>query len=247
MELTPLAAYDTLRFTLQLDERLRAAQERLSSEKGLANEKRWLDDAETLLNPIVTALPSVLDAARHLPELDDVRGDYVDALQARYADALEKLVAGITFHAGGRAPILEALFPNVKLTSAQRKAAFPAVASFFAELERRLSTAYVTRIMKEPEMAFAPPVVAALKEAFHALEACFSTTALPESVAQKARAELLALGEEAGLRAQQVRLLAQAALLPLDGAFEASGLGQKPRKSRTRDVADRAGGEDQAA
>jgi hypothetical protein len=237
MELTPLVAYDLVRFAEGFHQRLAAAKERLLTTPGLEQEKRWMASALDLIAPLLDEAPPTLEGARSLPELTDVREDFVEELQNRWVDALERLLAGITYHAGARAPVVEALFPHQKF-SALRRASRATASAYWLELERRLKSTYVQRMMKEPELSFAPEAVQAVQDARCALESCFSPPAPEAPAAQTARRALVELGAKLQGLTQQARLLAQAALLPLGGAFEISGLSGKPKKRATMSAGD---------
>jgi hypothetical protein len=170
-----------------------------------------------------------LEKVRDLPELSDVRADFAEAQQDAWVDALEKLLAGITFHAGSRAPVIEALFPHQKFP-ALRRATLETAAPFQAELERRLKTSYVTRTMGQDDFAFAQPVIDQITQAWAGWQACFQPSELSEEDAAPLRIELLGAAERLDRVIRQARLLAEAALLPVEGAFEAESLHQKPRK-----------------
>ncbi len=229
MSLSPLEAYDLIRFSAQLDERLTAAVAELEKKRGLKAEKEWLACAIALLRAAREPSQGLVEKARGLPGLEDVRDELGGVFQGLWVDALERLLAGITFHAGPRSPVIEAIFPNQKLP-ALRKASREAALEFAKELERRMKTAYATRMFAEPSFAFALPVLEQLKNAFEQWLAVYSGENMPEEQAAGVRKELVAAAKRLELAARQAKLLAEAALAPCGELFEELGLAAKPKK-----------------
>jgi hypothetical protein len=223
-----LDAYELVRFAPTFRDRLERARDRLDKGPDLAAERGWIDAA---LERVAAADPgqALLERVRELPELTDVRADFAEAQQNAWVDALEKLLAGITFHAGSRSPLIEALFASQKLP-ALRRASLETAAPFAAELDRKLKTSYVTRILAQEEFAFAPPVLEQIERAWAGWQACFIPSTLSEEDAAPLRQALLDAASGLDRAIRQARLLAEAALLPLDGAFEEEALHQKPRR-----------------
>jgi hypothetical protein len=234
--LSALEAFDIIRFGSQLGERLDQARAELEGKRGHEREKGWMATAEELVAEVLKDAPALLERARSLPELADTRAELAEVEQGHWVDALEKVLAGITFHAGSRAPLIEALFPHQKFP-ALRRATREQVQQYGTELERRLKTGYVTRMFGQDEYAFIRPVVENVSRAYLGWKAVFETPSLGEEEARPLRAELVAQGTTLDLALQQARLLAQAALVPLDGAFEAAGLAARPKR-RTRTSSD---------
>ncbi|MEN9799410.1 MAG: hypothetical protein RL653_3106 [Pseudomonadota bacterium] len=224
-----LDAYEALKHAELLHGRLVAAREAVARARKIGREKDWLTVAVDLLGVELEGIRRVLESTRMLPDLVDVRLEFAGTLQQRWVDALEKLVAGVTYHAGSRAPLLEALLPHVKFPQL-RKCNREAVAAYQADFEKRLKLSYVQRMFGEPAYAFAPPCVETVRAAFADWNGNFSGESIPSEQAAPLREELCALGERVGMLAAQARLLAEAALLPLPGVFEEHGLGVKPRK-----------------
>src|SRR5690242_6810826 len=133
-----LDAYELVRFAPLCKERLERAADRLAKDASLTVEQRWLGSA---LERVVGAdpEPGLLEKVRDLPELTDVRADFAEGQQDAWVDALEKLLAGITFHAGSRSPVIEALFGSQKLASL-RRASLETARPFAADFERKLKS-----------------------------------------------------------------------------------------------------------
>jgi hypothetical protein len=233
MLLSTLEAYDLVRFAEVFDARLATAEELLASRTGLEREKEWLTTALSLVRAERAPAASILERVRDLPELDEVREEYAAIQQNLWVDALEKLHAGITFCSGSRAPVIEALFPHLKFPQL-RRASREAVQEFTAAYERRLKSAYVSRILAREDFAFVHPVVSQVATAYAIWQSCFQPSQLPEERAIPLRQELIALGKRLDVALRQARLLAEAALVPIPEAFESAGLSARPRKRSGR-------------
>ncbi|MBS1149967.1 MAG: hypothetical protein H6Q89_1665 [Myxococcaceae bacterium] len=224
-----LESYDAVAFTSVLDERLTAATARLAKARGLAEEKVWLEAAVARLAETRAPYLELLQKAARLPELEVVRSAQILELQNVAIDAVERLQAGITFHTGSRMPLLDSLFGKLKFATL-RRAESAEFEKFCVDFEKRLNTQYAKRLLVTPAFEFAVPVIEQVRAAFTGWRASITPEPLPEG---EAAALIEALRAAAGLIEQplrQVRLLAEAALTPLSGAFEESGLGAKPKK-----------------
>ena len=233
MSPSPLEAYDVIRHSALLSERLAAAQAELEKKRGLKAEKEWLRAAGDLLGAAREPSQGIIERARGLPGLEEARDELGAVSQGLWVDALERLLAGITFHAGPRAPVIEAVFPHAKLP-ALRKASREAALGFAEDLERRMKTSYVTRTFAEPAFAFALPVLDQLASAFAQWQAVYSGEDMPEPQAAEVLKELLAAAKRLELACRQAKLLADAALAPCGGLFEELGLSAKPKRRSAR-------------
>ncbi|HYX92227.1 MAG TPA: hypothetical protein VE782_11725 [Myxococcaceae bacterium] len=229
MTLSPVEAVDLLRFADALSQRLEQASADLSRKRGLEREKQWLEQASGLLREALGHSTGLLDRARGLPEMAELREELAGSMQDAWVDALEKLLAGITFHVSSRSPIIEALFPTQKLPPL-RRAPSDAVRTFHSDFEKRLKSGYVTRMLASEDFAFARPVIDGVREAYARWHSCFEESAIPETEAASIREALLSAAERVELAARQARHLAEAALAPIPGAFEEHQLAAKPKK-----------------
>lgn len=230
--LSPIEAYDLLRFAEVFEERLTLANDTHQRRRGLAREKRWIGDAVELLKEAREGSDALLEKARELPELSEVREEFAGDLLQVWVDALEKLQAGITFHAGSRSPLIETLFPHVKFP-ALRKASRALVEQYQADLERRAALGYVGRMLAQETFTFAPPLLGQIAEAFAKWQTCFTTDALGPGDPE-VREALLEHGQRLELAVRQARLLAEASLSSVRHAYEDSALAQKPRRRAQR-------------
>jgi hypothetical protein len=229
MSVSCLEAYDLIRFAEVFESRLAAAEEQLSGKRGLAREKEWMSAALELVRLERVPAPGMLERVRDLPELDEVREEFGAELLNTWVDALEKLHAGITFSAGSRSPVIDALFPHVKFPQL-RRASREAVAEYAALYERRLKSSYVTRLLAQDELALVRPVLEQVASAHAQWVALYDPTPLPEEQAAPLREGLVTLGRRLDIAVRQARLLAEAALTPVRDAFDSSGLAIKPKR-----------------
>ncbi len=224
-----LESYDAVAFASVLHERLTAATTRLAKSRGLAEEKAWLEAAAGRLSEARTPHLELLQRVARLPELEVVRSAQVSDLQNLAVDAVERLQAGITFHTGSRMPLLDSLFGKLKFASL-RRADLAEFEKFCADFEKRLNTQYARRLLVTEAFAFAVPVIEQVRASFAAWRGGFVAEPLPEEEATALTQALRDAAAQVELPLRQVRLLAEAALAPLEGAFEESGLGAKPKK-----------------
>ncbi len=232
MTMTLAEAFDVVAWSQTLLERLETAQGELDKKQGLKDEKGWLMLAIDRLAASRGELGDLNQRAMRLPELESAREEHARTLQNTAVDAIERLQAGVTFVAGTRAPLLEALFGKVKLPQARRvdREDFE---RFVADFEKKLSSSYCKRIMAESSFAPVLPVVDQVRGAVTAWRAGFSPEPLTPSEESLLRDEIVAHARRLELPMRQARLLAEAALAPLKNAFDDSGIGQKPRRRKT--------------
>ncbi|WP_223633884.1 hypothetical protein [Corallococcus sp. EGB] len=231
-----LESYELIRFAEAFEARLATAEEMIVGRPGLEAEKQWLASALERLREAREPAGGLLEQVKDLPELDEAREEFSFDQQGRWVDALEKLHAGITFTASSRAPVIEALFPHLKFPQL-RRAPVEMVNEYATSYERRLKSAYVTRIFSRDDFAMVRPVVDQVAAMFAAWTASLSPTPLPPDQEAALREALVSLGRRLDVALRQGRLLAEAALVPVPGVFEAAGLTLKPRKRAGKSLA----------
>lgn len=224
-------AFDVVAWSQTLLERLETAQGELDKKQGLKDEKGWLMLAIDRLAAARGELADLNQRAMRLPELESAREDHARTLQSAAVDAIERLQAGITFVAGTRAPLLEALFGKVKLPQA-RRADREDFERFAADFEKKLASSYSKRMLAESSFAPVAPVLEQVRTAVAAWRGGFSPEPLTPHEASLLRDEIVAHARRLELPMRQARLLAEAALAPLKNAFEDSGIGQKPKRRK---------------
>lgn len=183
-------------------------------QQGFAREQRWLEDAGALLAERLEALEAPLRAAQRLPELMDEREAFARAPQQLWVDALERLWAGISFHLGRRAPLLEALFPHQKF-AALRRPKPELVRGYAADFAKRLQKSYVQRILAADDGAFAKPVLDEVLAALAAYEQVLTAPALEGTDAEEARQAVERAARKLEPAMRQARHLLEAANLTL--------------------------------
>jgi hypothetical protein len=182
--------------------------------KGFSREKAWLADAHALLSERIEAMAAPLQAAQRLPELEGERDTFARGPQHAWVDALERLWAGISFHLGRRAPLLEALFPHQKF-AALRKPKPEVVRAFQADLERRTKSSYVQRMLADGDAQFALPVLAEVTARFSAWAETLAAPALEGDEAEAAREAVRTTARRLEPAMKQAKHLLEAANLAL--------------------------------
>ncbi len=234
MTMTLSEAFDVVAWSQTLLERLELAQAELSKKQGLKDEKGWLMLAIDRLSAARSELGDLNLRAMRLPELESAREDHARNLQATAVDAIERLQAGITFVAGTRAPLLEALFGKVKLPQA-RRADREDFERFAMDFEKKLSSGYCKRMLAESAYTPVSSVVEQVRGAITGWRAGFTPEPLSETEQVQLRDEIIAHARRLELPMRQAKLLAEAALAPVKNAFDESGIGQKPKKRRAEE------------
>lgn len=231
-----LDAFDAVSWSDQLHRRLESACAELSKKQGLREEKAWLETARLRVATSREGIGDLLTRVLRLPELEPVREDQARVLQNAAVDAVERLQAGITFAAGSRAPIIEALYGRLKIP-VLRRCDREDFERFCVDFDKRLNTSYAKRMFADPSYAIVLPTLDQLRHAFATWRGVFSDVPLSEQEAQGLRDELDAAARQVDLPCRQARLLAEAALAPLKELHEDSGLDQKPKR-RTKALAE---------
>lgn len=236
MTMTLGEAFDVVAWSQTLLERLELAQAELSKKQGLKDEKGWLMLAIDRLSNARSELADLNQRAMRLPELESAREEHARTLQGIAVDAIERLQAGITFVAGTRAPLLEALFGKVKLPQARRvdREDFE---RFCADFEKKLSSSYCKRMLAESSFTPVVPVVEQVRTAIAGWRAGFSPEPLGPHEQVALREEIVAHARRLELPMRQARLLAEAALAPVKNAFDESGIGQRPKRRKVENSA----------
>jgi len=224
-----LEAFDTVAFSEVLLSRLGSALAELSRKQGLKDEKAWLTAAVDRLTAARDGLGDLLTRVMRLPELEALREEHARTLQAAALDTVERLQAGLTFHGGSRAPVVETLYAKLKLP-ALRRADREDFEKFCADFEKRLNGSYVKRMLGEAAFAPVAPAVDDVRAAFATWRGAFRPEPLADTDATALRDELDAAARRLELPMRQARLLAEAACAPVKDLFESAGLAAKPRK-----------------
>ncbi len=229
-ELSSLQAYDLLRYADGFAAKLREINAGLAQRGGPERARHWLSEAEALIEEHREELTRALAEVRVLPELEEVRLEIADEQQEKWVDALERLLAGITFHSSARDPVIEAIFPHQKFP-ALRRATREAVAHYAAEFDRRRNSLVREADLRAGRLRVRRPGGGADPAGARGLEGVLrAASRSPNERASELRHALFEVSGRIDFAIQQAKLLAQAALLPTEGQFESSGLAGKPKK-----------------
>lgn len=243
--LSLLDAHEIIARSEVMLQRLNAALGELENRPGLREEKTWLGAAIDRVARARAGVEAIVGRAMRLPELSPLREEHARTKQQAAVDALEHLQAGIAFHAGPRAPLLEALFSKLKVP-VLRRADRQDFEKFSADFEKKLSSGYAKRMLAEESLAPVQTAAQELRAAFADWREAFSGEPLPPDEARELEAQLIRFAEALELPLRQARLLAEAALAPADELFEQSGLAQKPRRRLSRPAGPDAGAAESA-
>lgn len=224
-------AFDRIAHAEVLAERLGKAAAEMAEREGLSDEARWLADAHRRLERAREGAGDLSMRAHRLPEFSPMRDDGARTLQGAVVDALEGLQQAIVTEFSERSPLLELLFRNTK-TSALRRCGREELEAFEAEMERRLTSSYATRMISDAASAEVVLQVAAFRRAVAAWRGIFVLCSDDEAAA--VRASLRSLAERLDLPSRQARLLAEAALAALPDVRESSAIFDKPKRRAAR-------------
>jgi len=189
--------------------RLRAAAAALDAPSDV--EAGWLRGAAELLERGAAARASARESTVWLEELGPESRARKAALLSAWVAAAEALRAAVHLHESERGPLVEALFPEWRAPSLRRHAEQALAAE--ADLERRLSSAYVVRRLDERATATAlRPALEALEAARAAWAAERDRPALAGAEADQVRTRLLAVAAETAQTVDRVRRVVRGAL-----------------------------------
>ena len=233
MTMSMLDAFDLVASAELLEARLEAAAHELGKRPGLSEEKAWLASAHRHVARAREGIGDLLTRVLRLDELEPVRGDRGRALQGAVVDAAEHLFAAIASAGGERSPLLEAIFRNLKLPL-MRRCGRDELEKFCSEIEARLGTGYVRRMLADETYAAVAPALERLRSAFADWRSIFTSAPLPEAEANALRSELEGMARRLDVPCRQARLLAEAALLPAKDVADASGIFEKPKRRGAR-------------
>lgn len=228
-----LDAFDLVAHAELLELRLAATVGELSKREGLTNENAWLEAARTHVARAREGIGNLSTRVLRVAELEPARAERGRALQGAAMDAAEHVQAAIAAAGGERSPVLEAIFRNLKMP-VMRRASRDDFAKFCDEIDKRLGSTYVRRMLADPMFTDVAPSLQNLRDAFAEWRLVFTSGPPTEAEEQALRDELLALANRLELPCRQARLLAEAALLPASDLIEPSGIFDKPRRRVVR-------------
>jgi hypothetical protein len=229
-----LEAFDLLAHAEVIEQRLVATIAVVATKEGLVEERAWLEGVHRNLARARGSIGDLLVRALRLPELEPLRGERARSLQTAVVEAVERLQIAITT-AVERSPLVEIIYRNLKppgMVRANRET----FEQFCEELEKRLASSYVTRMLADESYLSVAPALETFRSAVKAWRDLFAGAAMPEDDARALRNELEATASKLELPLRQVRLVAEAALIPVDTVLATSGLLDKPKRRAARVV-----------
>lgn len=228
-----LDAFDLVAHAEVLDHRLSTTAAELEKLDDRSNETAWLVAAQRLVSTARgDASDLLLRALRH-PELEPARNERGRALQSRPVDAVEHLLVAIQATFGERSPLIEAISRNLKLP-AMRRCGVEEFAKFGAEIEKRLGSSYVKRLLADSPSETVERTLDEIHRSFSDWRLVYLSPPLTDAEASDLRRELEAAAHRLDMPCRQARLLAEAALLPSPELREPSGIFEKPRRRPQR-------------
>jgi hypothetical protein len=226
--------FDLVTHAEVFEERLAAAAVELSKRPALAEEQSWLESAHRSIVRARSGIGDLLTRALRLPGLESMRGDRSRVLQGAVLDAVDQLHAAMVAGGGERSPLIETVYRNMKPTVTMRRSTRDELEKYCAEIEKRLASSYAQRILADPAYAVLEPALERLRRA-QAEWREFLTPLPPDAAEARAlREELEAVARRLELPSRQARLIAEAALMPVDGLLEASHILDKPKRRTAR-------------
>jgi hypothetical protein len=105
---------------------------------------------------------------------------------------------------------------------------------FCAEIEKRLASSYVTRMLADPDHAVLEPALAHFRGVLETWRNVFTSPEIEEDEATKLRDELEGAAQRIDVAARQARHLAEAASVTAKEIVEASGVLEKPKRRVVR-------------
>ena len=237
----PAITFDALRARDQAESlllRLEAALEESAAHPAHQRERRWIEESLEIVRESCAALDPLLAASERLPEREAERPAFARLPQDTWVDALERLYAGIAYHLGPRAPVLEALFPHAKFAML-RKPKQELVRTYWETFSKRRLGSYVQRILAEPEATFVAPLMTQAEAALAAWETALTGPSLDSDEATTLRDRLLRATDRVGRAHRQAKHLLEAATLGLPELSLAAPVpGSKPGAARSEPKGD---------
>ncbi len=225
-----LEVFDLLAYSQQLEARLAAASAELAKRPGLDHEKAWIAVAQERVAAARAGIGDLPVRALRVPELEPMKGEHAKVLQGAVLDAFERVHGAIVAAGGARSPLIEALTFKIKMP-VLRKSDRGDFEQFCSELEKRLATTYVKRMLADPDYGVVGEPLGDMRAAIGTWRSIFTEAPATEEEAEPLREEVLAAARRLEVPCRQARLLAQAALAPLR-LLDDHGVSLRPKKKR---------------
>lgn len=224
-------AVDIIQLAEVFEGRLAAAATELAKQPTFVDEAAWLDAARRRIARARGAIGDLLTRALVLPELASLRAERSRALQGEVVDAIDGLQVAIATKIGERSPLIEAIHRNLKTPQMRRmgKADFEKQC---AEIEKRLASSYVSRMLGDPDYAVLGPDLERYRTALSTWQSLSFDVA--EDAQAPVRAELESTADAITTASRQARLLVEAAAVTAGAHFDATSLLEKPKRRAKR-------------
>ncbi|MBX3228242.1 MAG: hypothetical protein KIT84_26545 [Labilithrix sp.] len=225
-----LETYELVMHAAVLEERLAGASAAVAPNPGMDDEKTWLETARRRIAEARDGADDVLFRVLRLPELASARGDLGKRMQGAAVSAIEKLEASIAA-VNARSPLLEALFRNLdRERERARRLKREDFDALVQEIEKRLATSYVQRMLGDEAYRPVNRAIAAMRDAYEEWRQVFSPDPLPDEDAARLRDELDEVAQRLDRPMKQALLLAEAALIGEGTLLLKSGILDKPKR-----------------
>lgn len=226
---TLVDAFDAIAQGEVLAKLLETAAAELEKHPAHAEERAWLVTAAGRVGAAHAPVGDLLTRALRLPELEALRAERSRTLQGNVVDAFEALQVAIATKIGERSPLIEAIFRNIK-TPQLRKVAKKDFEKQMAEIEKRLASSYVSRMLGDPDYAVLQPALASYRDALGIWENIFSGDPPSEEEQADLREELDKRAYAIENASRQARLLVEAAQVTAFDFFDATKIFEKPKR-----------------
>ena len=184
-----IEAFDLIAHAEVLEERLFASSVELAKREATAQESAWLSAAGKRIGQARKHVGDLHSRCLRLPEMHSLRAEHTRSLQGSVMDAFDSLLAAITKEMGERSPLIEAIYRNIK-TPQMRRCASTDFEKFCVEIEKRLATSYVSRLLADQEYAALEPALASYRGAVEAWRGSFTSEPPNEAECAELRSEV---------------------------------------------------------
>lgn len=222
-------AFDLIAHAEVLEERLGAAAVELAKREATVTESLWLASAAKRIGQARKHVGDLHARCLRLPEMHSLRVEHARSLQGAVMDAFDSLLASITKELGERSPLIEAIYRNIK-TPQMRRCAPADFEKFCVEIEKRLGTSYVSRLLADPEYAAIEPALAAYRAAVETWRTSFSAEPATEAECAELRGEVESIAQAIDTAMRQARLLTEAARVTAGDLFDSASILEKPKR-----------------
>ena len=221
-------SYDDIVHAAALETQLASAVEALAGRDDRVDERAWLDAARRRLAAAREANGAVLEHVLKLPEFRGMRTEITRNLQGEAVDAVDGLLAALTA-LNQRSPLIDAIFRGLKPVN-MRRAKDTDFEAFCVDVEKRLASSYVSRMLADETYAPIAPNVATLHASFAAWRTSLQPLPLEDTEDRALREELHEAGLRVAMPVKQALLLADAALAAEPSIREQCGIFERPKK-----------------